>query len=67
MVFGVEVDQIPLRLPYRETVRGRAQYESRYIKQSGGRGQYAVAHLDQDADGAGTGTQVVADRFLGTA
>jgi elongation factor G len=43
--FGVEMQQLPLRIPYRETIRGKADYESRYVKQSGGKGQYAVAHL----------------------
>ena len=57
--FGVEVDQIPLRLPYRETIRGRAQYESRYIKQSGGRGQYAVAHLRIEPTPEGEGYKFV--------
>jgi len=57
--FGVEVDQIPLRLPYRETIRGRAQYESRYIKQSGGRGQYAVAHLRVEPTPEGEGYKFV--------
>ncbi len=43
--FGVEIQQLPLRIPYRETIRGSSAYESRYVKQSGGKGQYAVAHL----------------------
>lgn len=44
--FGVEVEQLALRIPYRETIRGTAQHETRYIKQSGGRGQYAVVQLE---------------------
>jgi elongation factor G len=57
--FGVEVDQLPLRIPYRETIRGKAQYESRYVKQSGGRGQYAVAHLEVEAQPEGAGYEFV--------
>jgi elongation factor G len=57
--FGVEVDQIPLRIPYRETIRGRAQYESRYIKQTGGRGQYAVAHVRVEPTPEGEGYKFV--------
>lgn len=53
--FGVEMQQLPLRIPYRETVRGHSAYESRYVKQSGGRGQYAVAHLRVDAQPEGEG------------
>ena len=57
--FGVEVDQLTLRIPYRETIKGAAQYESRYIKQSGGRGQYAVAHLEVEAQPEGQGYEFV--------
>ncbi len=57
--FGVEVEQLQLRIPYRETIRGSAQYESRYIKQSGGRGQYAVASIQVDAQPEGAGYEFV--------
>jgi elongation factor G len=57
--FGVEVEQLSLRIPYRETVKGSAQYESRYVKQSGGRGQYAVAHLEVEAQPEGAGYEFV--------
>jgi elongation factor G len=57
--FGVDVDQIPLRIPYRETIRGQAQYESRYIKQTGGRGQYAVAHVRVEPTPEGEGYKFV--------
>ena len=57
--FGVEVNQLPLRIPYRETIKGKAKYESRYIKQSGGKGQYAVAHLEVEAQPEGQGYEFV--------
>ena len=57
--FGVEVEQLPLRIPYRETIKGTAKYESRYIKQSGGKGQYAVAHLEVEAQPEGAGYEFV--------
>jgi elongation factor G len=57
--FGVEIDQLPLRIPYRETIKGKAQYESRYVKQSGGRGQYAVAHLEVEPQPEGGGYEFV--------
>lgn len=57
--FGVDVDQLPMRIPYRESIRGRAEYESRYIKQSGGRGQYAVAHLRVEPQPEGGGYEFV--------
>lgn len=57
--FGVEVEQLPLRIPYRETIRGSAEFESRYIKQTGGRGQYAVAHVRVEAQPEGAGYEFV--------
>jgi elongation factor G len=43
--YGVDVQTVGLRIPYRETIKAKADYLSKYVKQSGGRGQYAVAHL----------------------
>ncbi len=57
--FGMEVEQFPLRIPYRETIKGNARHESRYIKQSGGKGQYAVAHLEVEAQPEGAGYEFV--------
>lgn len=57
--FGVEVEQLQLRIPYRETVKSNARYESRYIKQSGGKGQYAVAHLEVEPQPEGAGYEFV--------
>jgi elongation factor G len=38
--FGVQVNVGAPQVGYRETIRGTAECEGRYIKQSGGRGQY---------------------------
>ncbi len=43
--FGVEVDQEPVRVPYRETITTEADAEGKHKKQSGGHGQYGVCHL----------------------
>ncbi|MFQ5627442.1 MAG: elongation factor G [bacterium] len=43
--FGVEVDLVEPKIPYRETIRRAAQGQSKYKKQSGGRGQYGDVHL----------------------
>ncbi len=55
--FGVNVDIVPLRVAYRETVAGRAEAEGKLKKQSGGHGQFAVVNLRVDALPRGEGFQ----------
>lgn len=43
--FGVEVEEEVPRIPYRETIKGRAEAQGKYKKQSGGRGQYGDCHI----------------------
>ena len=43
--FGVEVTEEEPRIPYRETIKGRAEKQGKFKKQSGGRGQYGDCHL----------------------
>jgi len=43
--FGVEVTTRTPRVPYRETIRGTAEYEYKHKKQSGGHGQYGHVKL----------------------
>lgn len=44
--FGVDVDLIEPRIPYKETIKGTAtDAEFKHKKQSGGRGQYGHVHL----------------------
>lgn len=43
--FGVEVNQITPKIPYRETIKGSAEGQGKYKKQSGGRGQYGDCWL----------------------
>lgn len=39
-VYGVKTDVIPLRIPYRETIKGKSDVQGRHKKQSGGAGQF---------------------------
>jgi len=43
--FGVEVEEEEPKIPYRETIRKKAEAQGKYKKQSGGRGQYGDCHL----------------------
>lgn len=43
--FGVEVDQARPKIPFRETIKGRAEVQGKYKKQTGGRGQYGDVWL----------------------
>jgi elongation factor G len=44
--FGVHVERVPLRLSYRETLRGPANGLGRHVKQSGGHGQYGICEIE---------------------
>jgi elongation factor G len=44
--FGAEVDLKPPRVPYQETIRGKAKAHGRYKKQTGGRGQFGDCHIE---------------------
>jgi len=44
--YHVEVTLAPREVPYRETIKGRAQAQGRYVKQTGGHGQYGVVFIE---------------------
>ena len=44
--FGAEVELMPPRVPYQETIRGTAKAHGRHKKQSGGRGQFGDCHIE---------------------
>ncbi|HMC08202.1 MAG TPA: elongation factor G, partial [Actinomycetota bacterium] len=62
--FGVDVAEIPLRIAYRETVARKAQGLGRHVKQTGGHGQYAIAHLEVEPSQRGSGFEFV-DKIVG--
>jgi elongation factor G len=64
--FGVDVALALPRVPYRETVKGKAQGQGRHVKQSGGRGQYGVCFLEVEPLPRGAGFEFV-DKIYGGA
>ena len=62
--FGVSVETLPVRIAYRETVVGRAEGLGRHVKQSGGHGQYGIAHVRVEPATRGEGFTFV-DNIVG--
>jgi elongation factor G len=53
--YGVDVEQVPLRVPLRETFAGAARGHGRHVKQSGGHGQFAVCDVEFEPLPSGSG------------
>jgi elongation factor G len=64
--YGVEVEQVPLRVPLRETFAGKAAGHGRHVKQSGGHGQYAICDIEVEPLENGAGFEFV-DKIFGGA
>ncbi len=62
--FGVEVEMKTPKIPYRETIRGRAKAQGKYKKQSGGRGQYGDCWIEIEPLPRGGGFEFV-DKIVG--
>lgn len=43
--YGVSVEKIPLRIAFRETIKGKSDVQGKHKKQSGGAGQYGDVHI----------------------
>ncbi|MDP3729632.1 MAG: elongation factor G [bacterium] len=57
--FGVESNVGRPQVAYKETVKGNAEAEGKYIKQSGGRGQYGHVRVRVESQEAGKGFEFV--------
>jgi elongation factor G len=63
--YNVGVILKPPKVPYRETIRGKAEAEGKHKKQTGGHGQFGVARIRMEPLPRGTGFEFVNDIFGG--
>jgi elongation factor G len=61
---GVAVETVELRVPLRETVASKARGLGRNVKQTGGHGEFGIAHIEVEPLPSGTGFEFV-DKIVG--
>ncbi len=63
--YHVELTLKPPKVPYRETIRGKADAEGKHKKQTGGHGQFGVCRVKLEPLPRGGGVEFVDDIFGG--
>ncbi len=64
--FGVGANVGKPQVAYRETIRGKAQAEGRFVRQTGGHGQYGHVKIRVEPLPLGTGYEFVDDTYGGS-
>jgi elongation factor G len=64
--YHVDLTLKPPKVPYRETIRGKADAEGKHKKQSGGHGQFGVCRVKMEPIERGKGVEFVDDIFGGS-
>ncbi|HYL85576.1 MAG TPA: elongation factor G [Candidatus Angelobacter sp.] len=64
--YNVNLTLKPPKVPYRETIRGKADAEGKHKKQSGGHGQFGVCRVKMEPVERGKGIEFVDDIFGGS-
>ncbi|MBZ5530543.1 MAG: elongation factor G [Acidobacteriia bacterium] len=64
--YHTEVNLKAPKVPYRETIRGKADVQGRHKKQSGGHGQYGDCKIKMEPNERGKGFEFVNDIFGGS-
>src|SRR5258707_13922442 len=62
--YGVAVETTPLRVALRERVGGKAEGLGRNVKQTGGHGEFGIAHIEVEPLPSGSGLEFV-DKIVG--
>jgi elongation factor G len=62
--YSVEVEEVPFKVPYRSSLRDKADVTGRHVKQSGGHGQYGICNVRVAPLGRGEGF-VFEDKIFG--
>ncbi len=62
--FGVEVDLLIPKVPYKETIKGKTKIQGKYKKQTGGKGQYGDTWIEIEPTSRGKGFEFV-DKIVG--
>jgi elongation factor G len=62
--YGVAVETVPLRVPLRETVAGKARGLGRNVKQTGGHGEFGICHIEVEPRPSGSGFEFI-DKIVG--
>ena len=63
--YHVDITLKPPKVPYRETIRAKADAEGKHKKQTGGRGQFGVCRIRMEPLARGSGFEFVDDIFGG--
>jgi elongation factor G len=63
--YHVEMKLHPPKVPYRETIRGKADAEGKHKKQTGGHGQFGLCRIKMEPLPRGKGVEFVDDVFGG--
>jgi elongation factor G len=63
--YHVDLTLKPPKVPYLETIRGKADAEGKHKKQSGGHGQFGVCRIKMEPAARGKGVEFIDDVFGG--
>ncbi len=63
--FNVKINKEKPKIPYRETIRRKAEAMGKYVKQTGGRGQYGICYIRIEPLPRGQGYEWVDEIFGG--